>query len=852
MQDTNGNALESISAVSAPTASDAPSPPTSTPNLEDAAAIITGAVGNAPSSLTAALLAAPSPAVVPAAPTAMAPPAAQATATTPYGAAHQSQQTFTQDSIAGYLLQDPAFVAAVKRQDPMQAAQAAAQTMKLNLPAITSQVKPLQATALGMGAQHTTPPGMSYGTTAGAAAVSSGCLLSGPSIPAGYPGAMSGAVPPPGVGIGERRISDPDGRFKRRGSCEPVDLTGSGGPGRVRELRRGDWVMIRSANKSTDPELLGHDAWVARVEHNGWVELQVPKLGRTVKLQQRYLQLMTPQHPVMMGAPPGLGPPPTAAGVAAAQPPMGLPPPGRRATSDAGVGGMGPPSISYMDEQGRSYKRLQLDSSIRPALLLEALPPARVASTPGRGGGFRVKEVVRTIRRELLFLEEAVPWHYVTAAWKNARPGWRRCLQRNADPPVTAAGATAAGPGAAGAAAAAAADAAASAAMAALVGTTAASMLELHESLTTEKSQGLFARRGAWETRLRELAEGGNNHACLQVLWSEMAEGIRMWLAGGSAPSGTPGATATTPTVAAGTSMPLYSRSYDGTASERGGDAFMGQPLSEDDYYIAAAAAHQHHQSVQHLQQPSPFFDYATAAAGPPGSSRGGNGAAMAAAAASRPPVTPWMMRSELSVQLQSVEAEADTDLDEGPDATDVEGENGGENDSDVDPLAAARRRRRRRLQRRQQELISEHEEQQRKQQQEQPDQQPAPPADVEMPYLAAAAAEGEQDGGISSGTGTPTEAAALAERPPTEETDGRSQLEGADAGDGAAEVTATATGKTAAAASGLGIAEPMDVDSVVDSGTAGTATLPPPPSGLGNETEQVPGSTTKALDVPE
>ncbi len=37
--------------------------------------------------------------------------------------------------------------------------------------------------------------------------------------------------------------------------------------------------MIRSANKSADPELLGQDAWVARVEHNGWVELQVPKLG---------------------------------------------------------------------------------------------------------------------------------------------------------------------------------------------------------------------------------------------------------------------------------------------------------------------------------------------------------------------------------------------------------------------------------------------------------------------------------------------------------------------------------------------------------------------------------------------
>ncbi|GIL91776.1 hypothetical protein Vretifemale_19369 [Volvox reticuliferus] len=833
MQETNGNVLESLSTVSAQTPTDAPSPPTSTPNLEDAAAVSTAAVGNAPLSVAAAPLAAPCPAVAPAAPSAMAPPTSQATATTPSGGAQQSQQTSSQDPITGYLLQDPAFVAAVRRQDPMQAAQAAAKTIKLNLTAITGQIKPQQVTALGTGA----PPGMPYGPTTGAAAVSSGCLIAGPSMAGGFPGAMSSTVPP-GMGIGERRISDPDGRFKRGGSCEPVDLTGGGGPGRVRELRRGDWVMIRSANKSTDPELLGHDAWVARVEHNGWVELQVPKLGRTVKLQQRYLQLITPQHPMMMGAPPGLGPPPTAAGVAAPPPPMGLPPPSRRATSDAGGGGMGPPSMPYTDEQGRPYKRPQLDSSIRPALLLEALPSARVASTPGRGGSFRVKDIVRTIRRELLFLEEAVPWHYVTPAWKNARPGWRRSLQRNVDSPAAAAAAAAAAAGGGvgvAAAAAAAADAAAAAAMAALVGTTAASMLELHDALTTEKSQGLFARRGAWETRLRELAEGGNNHACLQVLWSEMAEGIRLWLAGGSALPGTPGGITTTPAATGGTSMPPYSRSYDGTASDRGGDAYMGQPLSEDDYYMAAAAAHQHHQSVQHLQQPSPFLDYA-ATAGPPGSGRGGNGAA-AAAAACRPPATPWMMRSELSVLLQSVDAELDTDLDEGPDATDVEGEDGGENDSDVDPLAAARRLRRRRLRCRQ---ISEHDEQRRQQQQ--PDQQPAPPADAEMPDAeTAAAAEGEQqDGGVSGGAGMPIEAPAPAAAAAVEATPGRGKVEGADSGDSTTD--ANAAGEAAAPASGTGVAEPMDVDS----GTPG-----PPPSGLGSTTEAALGGMPEAPGVP-
>ncbi|EFJ44705.1 hypothetical protein VOLCADRAFT_106298 [Volvox carteri f. nagariensis] len=872
MQDSSANSLEVPTAVPAPASVPAPSPLTSTPSIEGAAAAAAaGATSQDQQPAHAAPTAAPSPAVMPTAPSGLPPPTVQTAATTPTGASLQAQPcaqdgasctpVTPHDPICGYLLQDPAFLAAVKQQDASLAAQAAAKTIKggprsttstrilnkllnklssvptevlpsyfprvhfkLNLHAIISRIKPQQSAALasfmaagagggggGGGGGGTPLPALSSGSYVDAAGGGGGGpgggggLGSLPSVPgAGYSGGpmVGGPVPPgsaaaaaagPGsglcVGMGERRISDPDGRFKRGGSCEPLDLTGCGS-GRVRELRRGDC--------------------------------------RNVKLQQRYLQLIPPQHPLMLGPPvvhpsphpsPSLGPgpaaaagppplPPSAAQAAGAAapppPPLGLPPPGgRRGTSE--TGGMGPPGMPYMDEQGRPYKRLQLDPSIRPALQLEALPPARVSSTPGRGSTPRVKELVRAIRRDLLALEEAVPWNCVNPSWKNARPGWRRSLQRNVD---------------------------------------------LHDALMTEKSQGLFARRGAWETRLRELADGGNNYASLQVLWSEMAEGIKVWLAaGGGVPPLTPGGGGA---GAAPGTLP-YTRSYDGgMAVERGGDGYGAQPLSEDDYYMAAATAqHQHHHYQQQQQQqqqhmPSPFFDYASAVAAPTGGGGGGGGgrsttagAAATAVAAGRPPVTPWVMRSELTVLMQSLEAEVDTDLDEGPEATDVEDEEyggggggGGGDDSDAErPSAACRRwQRQRRRQQRTQSLPLDRESEEQ--------QQPAPPADAEgiratttTAAAAVAAASGEepqqqqQQGGRQDsevGLAGPAEGEESQKRMDVPADTATSLLAGNSpvAAEAVGDPPAEATAAAAAAAAGA-VVTPMDLDS----GTAATAT---------------------------
>ena len=115
-----------------------------------------------------------------------------------------------------------------------------------NLSAIMSRIKPQQNMAMASLLQ--TPGGSSAGAGPGGLAVAAAAGAG-----AGAGGAAPGAplLPPMGGGYGqqqqqqqqqsgEQRLSD-DGRgggggFRRGGSSEPADL-----PGRVRELRRGDW-----------------------------------------------------------------------------------------------------------------------------------------------------------------------------------------------------------------------------------------------------------------------------------------------------------------------------------------------------------------------------------------------------------------------------------------------------------------------------------------------------------------------------------------------------------------------------------------------------------------------------------
>jgi len=176
------------------------------------------------------------------------------------------------------------------------------------------------------------------------------------------------------------------------------DILQEGGP--PNRIKPGDWVIIRSSNKSTDPELLGQEGVVNRLEQNAWVEMYIPKLGKTIKLQQRYLAHVPP-------------------------------PPGMMGRTGAAQGAEG-------DDGSRPSKRPHHEAytPFPPApprgVSLTALGqtplPARVPPLVGRGVT-KMKEVVKAVRKEMLGLEQDIAWDCVEAEWKSKRPLWRKNLK---------------------------------------------------------------------------------------------------------------------------------------------------------------------------------------------------------------------------------------------------------------------------------------------------------------------------------------------------------------------------------------------------------------------------------------
>lgn len=53
-----------------------------------------------------------------------------------------------------------------------------------------------------------------------------------------------------------------------------------------------------------------------------------------------------------------------------------------------------------------------------------AVPPISSRGTP------RVREVVRSVRKEMLTMEQNVPWHGVAPAWRTSRPAWLKALAK--------------------------------------------------------------------------------------------------------------------------------------------------------------------------------------------------------------------------------------------------------------------------------------------------------------------------------------------------------------------------------------------------------------------------------------
>ncbi|KAG1681341.1 hypothetical protein FOA52_007389 [Chlamydomonas sp. UWO 241] len=230
-------------------------------------------------------------------------------------------------------------------------------------------------------------------------------------------------------------------------------VNGGDGPARGRsDIKAGDWIVIRSSQKTlmtmSEPELMGQIGVVSKVDAAaGAVEVHMPKLGLTARLQARFLSHLP-------------------------DPSEGL----RRARSTS----------TGVDELPPAMRRRTLTGlpGGSQAAHSEPHPPARVPPLVGRGLQ-RMRDVVRRIRKEMLSLEENIPWDCVGPSWKARRPVWRKGLRSCLPESSASRGGGASAATAAAAAAAAATAAAASTDHAAAIDPTAPLMTAALSTATT-------------------------------------------------------------------------------------------------------------------------------------------------------------------------------------------------------------------------------------------------------------------------------------------------------------------------------------------------------------------------------
>eukprot|EP00798_Chlamydomonas_sp_ICE-L_P001382 gene1382-32749_t len=360
----------------------------------------------------------------------------------------------------------------------------------------------------------------------------------------------------------------------------PMARMGQGDP-YATPAPQGDGLMDHS-HKSADLDALGQEGVVSKVDPAGWVDIHLPKLGRCMRLQQRFL---SPQQPANAG------------GV-------------HSRILAAGTDSFRTPMFEGTEEMNRTLKHSQ------------SAPGDQANYSSGERGVTCYKEIAKAVQMEMLSLEENVPWNSVDAAWKGIRPSWRKSLKNLGE-------------------------VASRSAPEVMIPLLAASMLELNGALLTDKGPvSWFAKGGQWDLRLHELAEGGNNPLALQQLWEDMSELVRSWLAG----------------QGQGQGRQSYSSVYrafsalDAAADK--GDSYMQQPIlgsnRESFDALRGLVENEKHYIMSRID-----------AVG-----QGGSDPEAKAGCLSR--VVSPALYSELQ-SLHTINTEVDTDVDDGPDATDMD-----------------------------------------------------------------------------------------------------------------------------------------------------------------------------------
>ena len=120
---------------------------------------------------------------------------------------------------------------------------------------------------------------------------------------------------------------------------------------------------------------------------------------------------------------------------------------------------------------------------------------------PGLGGPANLAPAVRSMKHEVLQLEDNIPWTAVRRTWRNKRTSWRRHVKQTE-----------------------------------LVADFAARLKELRLALLTEDAT--FIGCGAtWRGQLDSCIQGRGSAALLVAVWDELKNTIRSWLGGAMGPA---------------------------------------------------------------------------------------------------------------------------------------------------------------------------------------------------------------------------------------------------------------------------------------------------------------------------
>jgi hypothetical protein len=130
----------------------------------------------------------------------------------------------------------------------------------------------------------------------------------------------------------------------------------------------------------------------------------------------------------------------------------------------------------------------------REAAHLEAAPLATSGQGMIRAPTMALGPGVRSVKQEILHMEEAIPWTYVKRAWRNKRTSWRRQVKATE-----------------------------------LVTDLALRLRELRNALLLD--EGFFTGCGrTWHNQLEVCIDGRGSAAVLLSLWDEMKNAIASWL----------------------------------------------------------------------------------------------------------------------------------------------------------------------------------------------------------------------------------------------------------------------------------------------------------------------------------